>query len=159
MLLRVKTFDEMMIEAMPSLNSYAISLTRNEARAEDLVQDTMVAALTYRDKFSEGTNLNAWLFVILKNKFRSGYRRSRRDVEDPDDAMAKSVPFEDSPLKKMEVAELLRLIDKMPEAFRAPLRLVADGATYEEIAMEMCEQVGTIKSRVHRGRELLKAAD
>lgn len=155
---RVDTFADDVVAAMPSLKAFALSLCRNPTRAEDLVQDTVVAALTHKDKFQTGTNLGAWLFIILRNKFRTRLRKSKRDVEDPDDAMAKAVPFDDSPLKKMEVAELLRLIDKMPESFRVPLRLVADGATYEEIALEIHEHVGTVKSRVNRGREMLKSA-
>lgn len=144
---------------MPSLKAFAIGLTRNAEKAEDLVQETMLRALVHRSKFADGTNLNAWLFTILKNLFRSGIRRGGREVEDPDEMMAKSVPLEDSPLKKMEVSELLRFIDKMPDQFRIPLRLLADGATYEEAALEMVEQVGTIKSRVNRGRTFLKAAE
>lgn len=160
MLSRVDTFNDEVVAQSPRLKAFALSLCRrNEARAEDLVQDTIVAALSNKDKFKPDTNLAAWLFMILKNKFRSGFRKGKREVEDPDEMMAKAVPLEDSPLKKMEVAELLRLIDKMPESFRVPLRLIADGATYEEVAEEIREHIGTVKSRVNRGRQMLKAAE
>jgi RNA polymerase sigma-70 factor (ECF subfamily) len=143
---------------MKYLRRYAINLCRDGVRADDLVQETMLRALANRERFEIGTSMNAWLTVICRNLFLSGARKGMRDVEDPDDAMAKSVPVEDSPLKKMEVAELLQLIDKMPDNFRIPLRMVADGASYEEVAFELREHVGTIKSRINRGREMLKSA-
>ncbi|MDB5584868.1 MAG: hypothetical protein JWR80_10044 [Bradyrhizobium sp.] len=153
------TFRRDIVAAMPNLRAYAVSLCRDGERANDLVQDTMLAALTYQDRFIAGTNLPAWLFMILKNKFRSQYRKRKREVEDPDEMMAKSVPFEDSPLKKIEVKEALAFVDMMPAQWRVPLRMIADGATYEEIAAELQEHVGTIKSRVNRGRTQLEAAE
>jgi RNA polymerase sigma-70 factor (ECF subfamily) len=151
-------FERDVLTAIPMLRRVAMRYCRNDTKAEDLVQDTLLRALIYRERYERGTKLDAWLITILKNHFLSGFRKGRRSVEDPDEAMAKAIPFEDSALKKLEVAEMLRLIDKMPDAFRVPLRMVADGATYEEVAIELCEQIGTIKSRVARGRELLRAA-
>lgn len=153
------TFREGIISAMPKLKAFAMSLSGHVERAEDLVQDTMVSALANEARFEAGTNLDAWLFTILRNKFLSGYRRSKREVEDPDEMMAKSVPLEDSPLKKMEVAEAMALVDQMPLQWRQPLRMIADGATYEEVAAELGEHIGTIKSRVNRGRSALEAAE
>ena len=152
-------FERGLLACAAKLKSFAVKLCRNEARAEDLVQETFMRALKNRKSFAEGTNLDAWLFTICKNLFRSDIRKHQREVEDADGEIAKRVPFEDSPLKKMEVAELLGFVDKMPDQFRIPLRLIADGATYEEAALEMVEQVGTIKSRVNRGREFLKKAN
>lgn len=160
MLSRVDTFGDDVVAVTPALKAFALSLCRmDQAKAEDIVQDTIVSALSNKDKFVTGTNLAAWLFTILRNKHHTVFRKRKREVEDPDEIMAKSVPLEDSPLKKMEVAELLRLIDKMPESFRVPLRLIADGASYEEIALEIREHVGTVKSRVNRGRVMLRAAE
>jgi RNA polymerase sigma-70 factor, ECF subfamily len=153
------TFRDDVVAAMPSLRLFALSLCRNPDRADDLVQDTVVAALTHQETFMPGSNLDAWLFVILRNKFRSRHRKGRREVEDPDEAMAKAVPFEDSPLRKMEVAEMLDFIERLPPVWRIPLKMIADGATYEEIAAETNQTIGTIKSRVNRGRTLLKDAD
>lgn len=118
----------------------------------------MLRAIENRALFRPGTNLEAWLFTILRNLFLSQRRKRRREVEDPDELMAKSIPLEDSPLRKLEVAELLRLVDKMPSGIRVVLRMLADGASYEEAAIELREHIGTIKSRAHRGREMLKAA-
>jgi RNA polymerase sigma-70 factor (ECF subfamily) len=159
MLMRPTPFRDGVVAAMPRLRSYAISLCRNSDAADDLVQDTAVRALANEHKFQEGTNLDAWLFTILKNLFLTGRRKRAREVEDPDELMAKRLPFEDSPLRKMEVKELLFLVEQMPSQWRTPLRLIADGATYEEAAAEMTEQVGTVKSRVNRGRAILRAAE
>ena len=148
-----------MVAAMPNLRAFAMSLCRNSDRADDLVQDTLLAALANQEKFIPGTKMHAWLFTILRNKFLSGYRKRKREVEDPDEMMAKKVPLEDSPLKKMEVAEALALVDQMPPQWRLPLRMIADGASYEEIAAELNEHVGTIKSRVNRGRAQLEASE
>jgi RNA polymerase sigma-70 factor (ECF subfamily) len=156
---RVKSYNERLVDERPALYRFAFSLSKNRDRAEDLVQDTMLRAITHRHLFEEGTNFRGWLFVILRNKHRSDYRKDKRLVEDVDDVHAKKVAVEDSPLKKLEVVELLRFVGKMPVAFRVPLLLVADGASYEEAAVEMTEQVGTIKSRVNRGRAMLKMAD
>lgn len=153
------TYRDDVVAQMPNLRAFALSLCRNPDRADDLVQDTMVAALTHQEKFAAGSNLGAWLFVILRNKWRTGYRKRKREVEDPDETMAKLVQFEDSPLKKIEVRQALELVEQMPPAWREPLKMIADGATYEEIAAELREHVGTIKSRVNRGRTILEAAE
>lgn len=153
------TFRSDIVAAIPSLRAYAISLCRDSGKADDLVQDTMLAALVHQDKFAVGSNLPAWLFMILKNKFRSQFRKLKREVEDPDEMMAKSVPFEDDALKKIEVKQALAFVDLMPAQWRVPLRMIADGASYDEIAAELQEHVGTIKSRVNRGRAHLEAAE
>lgn len=144
---------------IPLLRRVAIGLCKNRDQSDDLVQDTVLAALAYQSQFKPGTNLRAWLIVILKNKFRSLYRKRKREVEDPDDMLAKSVPFDDSPLKKMEAREALSLVEMMPPVWRDPLRMLADGATYDEIAIELNEHVGTIKSRINRARTQLAGAE
>ena len=77
-----------MLAAVPSLRAFAISLTGNFDRADDLVQDTLVRALANIDRFERGTNLNAWLFTILRNLFHSEWRKMKREVEDIDGAYA-----------------------------------------------------------------------
>jgi RNA polymerase sigma-70 factor (ECF subfamily) len=152
-------FRDQIVAAMPKLRNFAISLCRNVDKADDLVQDTVLRAIAKEHQFQVGSNLDAWLFTILKFKFLTDRRKAKREVEDPDETMAKSVPLEDSPLKKMEAREALQLVEQMPAQWRTPLRLIADGATYEEVAAELTEQIGTIKSRVNRGRAMLKAAE
>jgi RNA polymerase sigma-70 factor (ECF subfamily) len=77
-----------LLAAVPSLRAFAISLCGHVDRADDLVQDTLLRALSNIDRFERGTNLNAWLFTILRNLFHSEYRKRRREVEDPDGSYA-----------------------------------------------------------------------
>ena len=79
-----------MLATIPSLRAFALSLTNNRDAADDLVQDTILRAWANIDRFEAGTNLNAWLFTILRNGFYTQYRRKRREVEDPDEALAGS---------------------------------------------------------------------
>jgi RNA polymerase sigma-70 factor (ECF subfamily) len=153
----VDPFEQQLVAAMPFLRRFAMSVCRDATRADDLVQETLLKAMTHRASFQPGTNLGAWLTVILRNHFRSDIRRRWREVEDADGVHSLRVALDDSPLRKLEAIEILKLVGKMPEQFRKTLQLIADGATYEEVATEMHEHVGTIKSRAHRGREMLKA--
>jgi RNA polymerase sigma-70 factor (ECF subfamily) len=152
-------FRDGIVAAMPRLRSFALSMCYDQDKADDLVQDTMLAAIANERQFTPGTILDAWLFTILRNKFRSGLRKHAREVEDPDGLIAGTVAIEDSGLKKLEAKEAIELIEMMPPQWREPLRMIGDGATYEEIANELCEQVGTIKSRVNRARAMLGKAE
>src|SRR4028118_2079242 len=90
-----------LLAAVPSLRAFAISLCGQVDRADDLVQDTLLRALSHIDRFERGTNLNAWLFTILRNLFHSEYRKRRREVEDADGSYAASLsarPGPDAPL-------------------------------------------------------------
>lgn len=151
-------FERALIAQLPALKRFAISLCRDSNAADDLVQDTVMRAIANRSQFEVGSNLGAWLTTILRNVFLTSRRRRKHEVEDPDGEMARRVPIEASALRTMEAQETLRLIDLLPETFRQPLRLVADGASYEEVAIECREHVGTIKSRINRARELLRGA-
>lgn len=155
---------EQIVEHLPALRAFAMSLSRNSAQADDLVQDTVVKAWTKFDKFQQGTNLRAWLFTILRNTFYSGRRKAQREVADVDgvfSANLASKPDHDGRLamKDFEVA-----FAKLPDEQREALILVgASGFSYEEAA-DMCNcAVGTIKSRANRGRakltELLQLDD
>jgi RNA polymerase sigma-70 factor (ECF subfamily) len=144
------------LAAIPKLRAFAISLSGNVDRADDLVQETMLRALANIDSFQPGTNLQAWLFTILRNLFRSEYRKRKREVEDVDGRYSDSLvsaPEQDS---QLEFKELRAALDKLPQDQREALILVgASGFSYEEAA-KICEcAVGTIKSRVNRARTRL----
>jgi RNA polymerase sigma-70 factor (ECF subfamily) len=144
------------LAAIPKLRAFAISLSGNVDRADDLVQETMLRALANIDSFQPGTNLQAWLFTILRNLFRSEYRKRKREVEDVDGRYSDSLvsaPEQDS---QLEFKELRAALDKLPHDQREALILVgASGFSYEEAA-KICEcAVGTIKSRVNRARTRL----
>jgi RNA polymerase sigma-70 factor, ECF subfamily len=139
--------------AVPSLRAFAISLCGNVDRADDLVQETMLRALANIHSFQPGTNMSAWLFTILRNLFRSEYRKRRREVEDADGSYAESLKSQPEQNSRVEFEEFRGALAKLPPDQREALILVgASGFSYEEAA-EICGcAVGTIKSRVNRAR-------
>jgi RNA polymerase sigma-70 factor (ECF subfamily) len=144
------------LAAVPSLRAFAISLCGNVDRADDLVQETLLRALANIDSFQPGTNMSAWLFTILRNLFRSEYRKRRREVEDSDGSYAESLKSQPEQNSRVEFEEFRTALAKLPSDQREALILVgASGFSYEEAA-EICGcAVGTIKSRVNRARNRL----
>jgi RNA polymerase sigma-70 factor (ECF subfamily) len=147
---------EQMLGAVPSLRAFAISLSGNVDRADDLVQETLMRAIANIDSFQPGTNMSAWLFTILRNLFRSEYRKRRREVEDADGSYAETLKSQPEQGGRLEFNEFRVALDKLPPDQREALILVgASGFSYEEAAA-ICEcAVGTIKSRVNRARTRL----
>jgi RNA polymerase sigma-70 factor (ECF subfamily) len=142
-----------MLAAVPSLRAFAISLSGNVDRADDLVQETLLRALANIDSFEPGTNMSAWLFTILRNLFRSEYRKRRREVEDTDGRFAESLKSQPEQPSHVEFQEFRTALAKLPSDQREALILVgASGFSYEEAAGICGCAVGTIKSRVNRAR-------
>jgi RNA polymerase sigma-70 factor, ECF subfamily len=145
-----------MLAAVPSLRAFAISLSGNIDRADDLVQETLLRAMANIDSFQPGTNLSAWLFTILRNLFRSEYRKRRREVEDPDGNYAETLRSHPEQQGRVEFEEFRVALAKLPADQREALVLVgASGFSYEEAAAISNCAVGTIKSRVNRARTRL----
>jgi RNA polymerase sigma-70 factor (ECF subfamily) len=145
-----------MLGAVPSLRAFAISLSGNVDRADDLVQETLLRAMANIDSFEPGTNMSAWLFTILRNLFRSEYRKRRREVEDTDGSYAESLKSHPEQHGRVEFAEFREALAKLPPDQREALILVgASGFSYEEAAAICDCAVGTIKSRVNRARTRL----
>jgi RNA polymerase sigma-70 factor (ECF subfamily) len=144
------------LAAVPSLRAFAISLCGNVDRADDLVQETLLRALANITSFQPGTNMSAWLFTILRNHFRSEYRKRRREVEDGDGSYAETLKSQPEQYGRVEFEEFRTALAKLPPDQREALVLVgASGFSYEEAAT-ICEcAVGTIKSRVNRARTRL----
>ncbi|MET0546746.1 MAG: sigma-70 family RNA polymerase sigma factor [Caulobacterales bacterium] len=144
------------LTAVPSLRAFAISLCGNVDRADDLVQETMLRALANIHSFQPGTNMSAWLFTILRNLFRSEYRKRKREVEDADGSYAESLKSQPDQLGRVEFQEFRTALGQLPDEQREALILVgASGFSYEEAA-DICGcAVGTVKSRVSRGRSQL----
>src|SRR5215218_5213954 len=144
---------EAMRAALPSLRAFALSLTNAREMADDLVQDTLVRALANLHQFQPGTNMGAWLFTILRNQFYSQCRRTKHEVEDPDGSYAARLRAPPEQHAKCDVQDMLRALGKLPADQReALLLIVAEGLPYEEAAQVCGVVVGTIKSRVSRGR-------
>ena len=147
---------DQVLATVPSLRAFAISLSGNIDRADDLVQETLLRALAHIDSFEPGTNMPAWLFTILRNLFRSEYRKRRREVEDAEGRYADTLKSNPEQTGRVEFQEFRTALDKLPPDQREALILVgASGFSYEEAAA-ICEcAVGTIKSRVNRARNRL----
>ncbi len=142
--------------AVPSLRAFAISLCGNVDRADDLVQETLVRALANIQSFQPGTNMSAWLFTILRNHFRSEYRKRRREVEDTEGHYAESLKSQPEQYGQVEFREFRQALAQLPADQREALILVgASGFSYEEAAHICGCAVGTIKSRVNRARTRL----
>jgi RNA polymerase sigma-70 factor (ECF subfamily) len=147
---------EAILAAIPSLRAFAVSLSGNVDRADDLVQETLMRAIANIDRFQPGTNLPAWLFTILRNHFRSEFRKRRREVEDADGKYTESLKAEPGQIGSIEFAEFRRALAQLPQDQREALVLVgASGFSYEEAANICGCAVGTIKSRVGRARATL----
>ncbi len=144
------------VEHLPAMRAFALSLTRNGSSADDLVQDTIVKAWKNIDKFSAGTNMRAWLFTILRNTFYSDRRKSKREVADVDGKMAATLSQKPDHDGRMAMADFEAVFTELPSEQREALMLVgAMGFSYEEAAETCGVAVGTIKSRVNRGRTRL----
>ncbi|MDF3605170.1 RNA polymerase sigma factor [Paracoccus sp. DMF-8] len=153
-----------LVDHLPALRAFALSLSRDGAMADDLVQDTIVKAWTNIEKFQVGTNLRAWLFTILRNTFYSARRKTRREVNDTDGVHAARMSTRPDHDGRLALNDFRAAFEKLPDEQREALLLVgASGFSYEEAAEMTGVAVGTVKSRANRGRrrlaELLQLED
>ncbi len=166
-------FERDVLPLLPSLYGAALRLTRNPTDAEDLVQDTYLRAFRGFAGFQEGTNLKAWLYRILTNNFINTYRKKQREpqiVEGPDDidewylydrlgGRNVEVSAETEVLDRIPDADVKAALESLPENFRLPVLLAdVEGFSYKEIAEIMETPIGTVMSRLHRGRKALQKA-
>src|SRR4029077_20499245 len=129
---------DQVLATVPSLRAFAISLSGNIDRADDLVQETLLRALAHIDSFQPGTNMPAWLFTILRNLFRSEYRKRRRAVEDADGSHAATLKTPPEQPSHVEFKEFGQALTMLPDDQREALILIgASGFSYEEAA-EIC---------------------
>ena len=145
-----------LLAAIPSLRAFAMSLSGNLDRADDLVQETLVKAWSHLGSFTEGTNMSAWLFTILRNIFYSEYRKRRREVADPEGQIAARLATGPSQPAHMDFLDFRDALQQLSPDQREALILVgASGLSYEEAAKICSCAVGTMKSRVNRARNRL----
>lgn len=163
-------FNEEILPHLDSLYNFGLRLTSDPNDAEDLVQDTIVKAYRFFSSYEKGTNAKAWLFRILKNSYINNYRRQSKKPHEVDyDEVSSfyetiraertdSSDLEDKMFRELIDDELTAALDQIPEDFRTVVLLCdVEDFTYEEIANMLDVPIGTIRSRLHRGRKLLKA--
>jgi RNA polymerase sigma-70 factor, ECF subfamily len=168
-------FADLAMEFLPALYSGAMRMTHNPADAEDLVQETYLKAYRGFGGFEAGTNLKAWLFRILTNTYINSYRAKMRrpqqsDLDENEDlflyrrvggleAAAANRTTEDIVLEHFTDTDVKAAVDALPEAFRLPVLLAdVEGFHYKEIAEILDVPIGTVMSRLHRGRKALQKA-
>lgn len=152
------SFKSAMLAALPSLRAFAMSLTGRHDQADDLVQETVMKAWAKQDAFTLGTNMNAWLFTILRNLFYSQMRKRGREVQDVDGAFSARLGVAPSHDGRMDLADFRRALEMLPPDQREAILLIgAAGFSYEEAASITGCAVGTVKSRVSRARSRLQS--
>jgi RNA polymerase sigma factor (sigma-70 family) len=158
----VLEFEELLVDNSEFLRPFAINLTRDNEAAQDLYQETMYKALANQEKYHAGTNIKAWLFTIMRNIFINNYRRKAKHQtvfdNSPNDFLLNNnqVTVANVAESNMQMKEIRKAIYNLPEIFKTPFSLYFDGYKYHEIAEALHEPLGTIKSRIHFARKLLK---
>ncbi len=155
-------FNQMLLNNTEFLRPFAITLTRDAEEAKDLVQETMFRALANKDKYNVGTNIKAWLYTIMRNIFINNYRRRSKQAtifdSTPNDYLLNlsQGAVTNEAIANINMKEVQQAIHELPDIFRNPFLLYFDGFKYQEIADMLGEPLGTIKSRIHFARKLLK---
>jgi RNA polymerase sigma-70 factor (ECF subfamily) len=155
-------FDRVLLQNADFLKPFAINLTRDSEAANDLYQETLYKALANHEKYNAGTNIKAWLFTIMRNIFINDYRRKAKQKTIFDNSSndfllnVKQATVTNSAESELRVKEITSAIHQLPEIFKTPFQLYFDGYKYQEIADIMNEPLGTVKSRIHFARKLLK---
>ena len=164
-------FEQQALSFLDALYRTALRMTRSEADAEDLVQETYIRAFRFREQFTPGTNLKAWLFRILTNTFINSYRRKATQpktteldgVEETtlhrhmtESTSAPSSEPEREVLDSVVDGEVTQALEELPEKFRTVVLLDVEGFAYKEIAEMLEIPIGTVMSRLHRGRKFLQ---
>ena len=164
-------FEQQALSFLDALYRTALRMTRSEADAEDLVQETYIRAFRFREQFTPGTNLKAWLFRILTNTFINSYRRKATqpktteldDVEEStlhrhmtESTSAPSSEPEREVLDSVVDGEVTQALEELPEKFRTVVLLDVEGFAYKEIAGMLEIPIGTVMSRLHRARKILQ---
>lgn len=158
----INDFNRQILVNSEFLKPFATTLTKDTETAKDLLQETMYRALANRDKYKIGTNIKAWLYTIMRNIFINNYRRriNQQTVNDGslNDFMLdyKQASLTNSAESGMRVKEIEAAIFRLPDIFKNPFLLYFNGFKYSEISMILTEPLGTIKSRIHFARKLLK---
>jgi len=150
-------FQQHLVSLRQQLYYFALSLTRDRDAAQDLLQESMLRALTYREKFQDNTNFKAWLYTIMKNTFINDHRRGKRtdalmDRMEHDHVRGSRVQAATTTESSLKMREIDSSMARLDNTFREPFRMHHDGFKYHEIADRLGIPIGTVKSRIHQAR-------
>ncbi len=157
-------FNNALLSLSDKLHYYALSLTSDSEKADDLLQETFLKALTYRDKFTQNTNFKAWIYTIMKNTFINDYRRNVKTKNTFDGSnndfhllfsKDKVYPAPDSFYSSKEIT---KSINALEDEYKVPFTMFLDGYKYKEIAEKLALPLGTVKSRIFFTRKKLEKA-
>jgi RNA polymerase sigma-70 factor (ECF subfamily) len=157
-------FEKILVTNVDFLKPFAFTLTKDNESAKDLTQETLYRALANKDKYHAGTNVKAWMYTIMRNIFINDYRKkSRQNVifdHTPNEFLLdhNQSSVSNSAESNITRKEILTAIEQLPDIFRYPFVLYFEGYKYNEIADYLQEPLGTVKSRIHFARKLLKEA-
>ena len=155
-------FNQIVINNAEYLKPFAITLTRDNETAKDLLQETMFRAFANKDKYNVGTNIKAWLYTIMRNIFINDYRRKAKQNTILDNSIndflldSNQLAVANAAESNLKMKEIQQAVYHLPDIFRNPFMLYFEGYKYNEIATLLKEPLGTIKSRIHFARKLLK---
>lgn len=155
-------FNQLLLSNTEFLKPFAITLTRDNETAKDLLQETMYRALANKEKYNVGTNIKAWLYTIMRNIFINNYRRKAKQNtifdNTPNDFLLdyNQVTVTNTAESILKMKDIQEAIHNLPQIFRHPFIMYFEGYKYHEISEILKEPLGTIKSRIHFARKLLK---
>lgn len=155
-------FNQMLLKNTEFLKPFAITLTRDNEVAKDLLQETMYRALANKEKYNVGTNIKAWLYTIMRNIFINNYRKKSKQNTVFDHSQNEFLinqqqsSVQNGAEDVLHVKQINKALHALPLIFRNPFMLYFEGYKYHEIAEMLHEPLGTIKSRIHFARKLLK---
>ncbi|MEO7800518.1 MAG: sigma-70 family RNA polymerase sigma factor [Ginsengibacter sp.] len=155
-------FDQLLIGSKDYLKPFAFKLTSDTETAKDLLQETVYRALANKEKYNFGTNIKAWLYTIMRNIFINDYRKKGRQPMVSDSAAnefhlnQQQLHINNAAEVNLKMREINTVIHDLPAMFKHPFMLYFEGYRYHEIAVMLSEPLGTIKSRIHFARKLLK---
>jgi len=158
----VAEFNQLLLSNAEALRPYASTLTKDNESSKDLLQETLFRALANREKYRVGTNIKAWLFTIMRNIFINNYRKAANQktfLQSGDNDFFldfKQLSIANSAEINLKVKEIESAIYRLPDIFKKPFVLYFEGFKYFEISQMLKEPLGTIKSRIHFARKLLK---
>ncbi len=155
-------FNDMLLSNADYLKPFAFTLTRDNETAKDLMQETLFRALANKEKYNVGTNIKAWMYTIMRNIFINDYRKKSRQNtmfdSTPNDFLLNhnQTAVANAAEVSLKLKDIQAAIHELPEIFKHPFVLYFEGYKYNEIATLLNEPLGTIKSRIHFARKLLK---